>query len=76
MYSENFGFGLGGFYYWGDLFKSGEVIMYVCIVAMCARRHIYIYIYVYAEYRFGSFAYTYIYICTHTDVLCDTKTLK
>ena len=26
MYSENFGFGLGGFYYWGDLFKSEEVI--------------------------------------------------
>ena len=26
MYSENFRFGLGGFYYWGDLFKSGEVI--------------------------------------------------
>ena len=24
MYSENFGFGPGGFYYQGDLFKSGE----------------------------------------------------
>ena len=27
MYSENFGFGLGGFCYWGDLFKWGEVII-------------------------------------------------
>ena len=26
MYSENFGFGLGGCYYWGDLFKPGEGI--------------------------------------------------
>ena len=26
MYSENFGFGPGGFYYWGYLYKSGEVI--------------------------------------------------
>ena len=29
MYSEIFGFGLGGFYYWEGPFKSGEVIYHV-----------------------------------------------
>ena len=36
MYSENFGFGLGGFYYWGDLFKSGEVIISISKASMMA----------------------------------------
>ena len=81
MYSENFGFGPGGFYYWGYLYKTQEGIIYICIytysyvlilqfvcspaVMQCKSQRNMIYIYIYIYINI----YMCIPICMHVNVM-------
>ena len=56
MYSENLGFGPGGFCYQGDLYKSGEVIIHIDI-------HMYTCIHIYIDLHIPILGSVYIYIC-------------